>query len=172
MCGIAGFSSERPLPRSLLEAMNERIRHRGPDDEGIWVAGRTALGGWTNASGKVGLAQRRLSIIDLSPAGRAPMANDDETLWITYNGEVYNFREIRKVLEASGFRFRSQTDTEVVLKAYEKWGRECLQRFVGMFAFAIWDSRRRILFAARDRLGIKPFYYLRKSGDFAFASEL
>jgi asparagine synthase (glutamine-hydrolysing) len=172
MCGIAGFASSRPLGRPLLAAMNATLRHRGPDDEGVWVAGPSARDGWTNASGEIGLAQRRLSIIDLSPAGHGPMPNDDGTLWITYNGEVYNFREVRAELESAGFRFRSQTDTEVVLNAYEKWGRDCLQRFVGMFAFAIWDSRRRVLFAARDRLGIKPFYYLRKSGDFAFASEL
>jgi asparagine synthase (glutamine-hydrolysing) len=172
MCGIAGFSSERPLPRSLLAAMNETIRHRGPDDEGVWVAGPMARGGWKNASGEVGLAQRRLSIIDLSPAGRAPMANDDETLWITYNGEVYNFLQIREELESAGFRFRSHTDTEVVLKAYERWGVECLDRFVGMYAFAIWDVRRRRLFLARDRLGKKPLYYGQYAGRLTFASEL
>jgi len=152
--------------------MNETIRHRGPDDEGVWVAGPAARDGWTNDSGEIGLAQRRLSIIDLSPAGRGPMANDDESLWITYNGEVYNFRQIRNELEAAGFQFRSQTDTEVVLKAYEKWGEECLDRFVGMFAFAIWDARRRRLFLARDRLGKKPLYYGQYAGRFAFASEL
>jgi asparagine synthase (glutamine-hydrolysing) len=172
MCGIAGFCGERPLPRSLLAAMNATIRHRGPDDEGVWIAGPAARGGWTNSSGEIGLAQRRLSIIDLSPAGHGPMANDDESLWITYNGEVYNFREIRRELESAGFRFRSQTDTEVVLKAYEKWGVECLRRFVGMFAFAIWDARRRRLFLARDRLGKKPLYYGEYAGRLAFASEL
>src|SRR6202162_6282403 len=172
MCGIAGFSSERPLPRSLLAAMNETIRHRGPDDEGGWVAGPAARGGWTNSSGEIGLAQRRLSIIDLSPAGRGPMPNDDESLWITYNGEVYNFREIRKELEAAGFRFHSQTDTEVVLHAYEKWGVECLDRFVGMFAFGIWDARQRRLVLARDRLGKKPLYYGEYAGRLTFASEL
>ena len=153
--------------------MNATLRHRGPDHEGLWLTVPGGRGdGWSAAEGKVGLSQRRLSIIDLSPAGRNPMSNDDGTLWITYNGEVYNFREIRRELEGHGFRFRSQTDTEVILKAYEKWGRECLHRFVGMFAFAIWDSRRRVLFAARDRLGIKPFSYLWKDGEFAFASEL
>jgi len=152
--------------------MNETIRHRGPDDEGVWVAGPAARGGWTNASGEVGLAQRRLSIIDLSPAGHGPMANDDESLWITYNGEVYNFRQIRTELESAGFRFRSQTDTEVVLKAYEKWGVECLDRFVGMFAFGIWDARQRRLVLARDRLGKKPLYYGEYAGRLTFASEL
>jgi asparagine synthase (glutamine-hydrolysing) len=172
MCGIVGFCGERPLPRSLLVAMNWTIRHRGPDDEGVWVAGPAARGGWTNSSGEIGLAQRRLSIIDLSAAGHGPMPNDDESLWITYNGEVYNFRQIRTELESAGFRFRSQTDTEVVLKAYEKWGVECLDRLVGMFAFGIWDARRRRLFLARDRLGKKPLYYGQYAGRLAFASEL
>lgn len=152
--------------------MNATLRHRGPDDEGVWLWGPENGDGWKAPSGNVGLAQRRLSILDLSSAGRNPMPNDDRTLWITYNGEVYNFREIRAELESAGFRFRSQTDTEVILKAYEKWGTECVRRFIGMFAFSIWDARRRTLFAARDRLGIKPFYYLWSNGEFAFASEL
>ncbi|MEP6802661.1 MAG: asparagine synthase (glutamine-hydrolyzing) [Acidobacteriota bacterium] len=172
MCGITGFVSPRPLPRRLLTAMNATLQHRGPDDEGEGLWGGDGVDPKTAESGRVGLAQKRLSILDLSPAGRNPMANDDRTLWITYNGEVYNFREIRSELEGFGFRFRSQTDTEVILKAYEKWGRDCVHRFIGMFAFAIWDSRRRVLFAARDRLGIKPFYYLWGRGEFAFASEL
>ncbi|HEY6049983.1 MAG TPA: asparagine synthase (glutamine-hydrolyzing), partial [Thermoanaerobaculia bacterium] len=146
--------------------------HRGPDDAGVWVSSSAARDGWTAAEGQIGLSQQRLAILDLSPAGRNPMPNDDETLWITYNGEVYNYREVRRELESEGFRFRSQTDTEVILKAYERWGRDCLHRFIGMFAFAIWDARRRVLFAARDRLGIKPFYYLWDSGEFAFGSEL
>jgi asparagine synthase (glutamine-hydrolysing) len=153
--------------------MNETLLHRGPDDEGVWLTvPGAAQNGWSAADGTVGLAQRRLSILDLSPAGRNPMSNDDGTLWITYNGEVYNFREVRRELEAFGVRFRSETDTEVVLKAFERWGRDCLHRFIGMFAFAIWDTRRRLLFAARDRLGIKPFYYLWNRGEFAFGSEL
>lgn len=172
MCGIAGFCCDHPLSRFALTAMNETLRHRGPNDEGVWIAGPEARGGWTHLSGEVGLAQRRLSIIDLSPAGRCPMPNDDETLWITYNGEIYNFRSLRDELESVGFRFRSRTDTEVVLKAYEKWGLECLNRLVGMFAFAIWDARRRRLFLARDRLGKKPLYYGEYAGRLAFASEL
>jgi asparagine synthase (glutamine-hydrolysing) len=172
MCGIAGFSSERPLPRSLLAAMNETIRHRGPDDEGVWVTDPSGRDGWTSAAGEIGLAQRRLAIIDLSPAGRAPMPNEDGTLWITYNGEVYNFREIRRELEAQGRRFRSHSDTEVVLAAYERWGEDSLERLAGMYAFAIWDTRRRRLFLARDRLGKKPLYYGEYAGRFAFASEL
>ncbi len=172
MCGISGFCSAVPRGRAVLEAMNATLRHRGPDDTGVWLAGGRASDGWTAASGTVGLAQRRLAIIDLSPAGRNPMSNDEETLWITYNGEVFNFREVRAELEGAGFRFRTQTDSEVILKAYERWGRGCVERFVGMFAFAIWDSRRSSLFIARDRLGIKPLYYLERAGEIAFASEL
>ena len=172
MCGIAGFVSPRRQPRAVLEAMNASICHRGPDDAGVWVSSPAARDGWTSAEGQIGLSQQRLAILDLSHAGRNPMPNDDETLWITYNGEVYNYLEVRRELESEGFRFRSQTDTEVILKAYERWGADCLRRFIGMFAFAIWDSRRRSLFAARDRLGIKPFYYLWNGGEFAFGSEL
>ncbi|MEO8431549.1 MAG: asparagine synthase (glutamine-hydrolyzing) [Acidobacteriota bacterium] len=174
MCGITGFVSREPLSRGLLAAMNETLRHRGPDDAGVWLspASTVARDGSKRTEGEVGLAQQRLAILDLSPAGHNPMANDDGSLWITYNGEVFNFLEVRRDLEAAGFRFRSGTDTEVILKAYEKWGRACLDRFVGMFAFAIWDSKRRSLFAARDRLGIKPFYYLWNGRELAFASEL
>jgi len=172
MCGIAGFVSPRRQPRAVLEAMNQSICHRGPDDAGVWVSSPAGRNGWTSAEGQIGLSQQRLAILDLSPAGRNPMPNDDETLWITYNGEVYNYLEVRRELESEGFRFRSQTDTEVILKAYERWGADCLRRFIGMFAFAIWDARRRVLFAARDRLGIKPFYYLWTGGEFAFGSEL
>ena len=172
MCGISGFCSAAPRDRAVLEAMNATLRHRGPDDTGVWLSGGRSSNGWTAGSGTVGLAQRRLAILDLSPAGRNPMANDDGTLWISYNGEVFNFREVRNELEGAGFQFRTQTDSEVILKAYERWGRECVHRFLGMFAFAIWDSRRSSLFVARDRLGIKPLYYLERAGEIAFASEL
>ena len=161
-----------PRERAVLEAMNATLRHRGPDDAGAWLSGGRTSNGWTTGSGTVGLAQRRLAILDLSPAGRNPMPNDNGTLWITYNGEVFNFREVRSELEGAGFQFRTQTDSEVILKAYERWGRECVHRFLGMFAFAIWDSRRSSLFVARDRLGIKPLYYLERAGEIAFASEL
>lgn len=171
MCGIAGFVSPRPIQRSVLQTMTRTLSHRGPDDEALWLS-EAARGDGTALSGRVGLAQRRLAILDLSPSGRAPMPNDDRSLWITYNGEVFNFQSIRQELENAGFSFRTGTDTEVIVKAYEHWGRDCLQHFVGMFAFAIWDFRRRVLFAARDRLGIKPLYYLWRQGDFAFASEL
>jgi asparagine synthase (glutamine-hydrolysing) len=140
--------------------MTRVIAHRGPDDEGTWV------------EGPVGLGNRRLAIIDLSPAGHQPMADGDGSLVITYNGELYNFRELRGELERLGHRFSSHTDTEVVLRAYKAWGPRCLERFNGMFGFAIWDGRRRELFLARDRYGIKPLYYASASGQFVFGSEI
>jgi asparagine synthase (glutamine-hydrolysing) len=164
MCGIAGYLgrvNDGPLAE-LGARMCGTLAHRGPDDADVWSA----------ADGDVMLAHRRLAILDLSPLGRNPMAWDGGRLRITYNGEVYNYRELRAELERDGCRFRSQTDTEVILAAYDRWGIECLQRFVGMFAFAIWDEPRRRLFFARDRLGKKPFYYTERNGTFAFASEL
>lgn len=166
MCGISGLATTdgKPIERAVLEAMTERLHHRGPDDGGLWFGGGGAL--------HVGLGARRLSIIDLSARGHMPMSTADGRLWITYNGEVYNFREIRRELEALGYAFRSETDTEVVLNAYAEWGPECLHRFNGMFAFAIWDERERSLFIARDRLGVKPLYYATWADHFGFASEI
>jgi asparagine synthase (glutamine-hydrolysing) len=140
--------------------MTDRIRHRGPDDEGHYI------------DGNLGLGNRRLSIIDLSPAGHMPMSNEDQTVWISHNGEVYNYVELARGLKAQGYNFRSQTDTETILHAYEANGVDCLSGFNGMFAFAIWDTARRRLFCARDRLGIKPFYYYFDGQVFVFASEL
>jgi asparagine synthase (glutamine-hydrolysing) len=162
MCGIAGklyFDPERPVERDILERMNAVQAHRGPDDAGIYC------------EGPVGLAHRRLSIIDLSPAGHQPMGNEDGTIWIIFNGEVYNFLSLRPALLARGHHFRSQTDTEVILHLYEDHGVECLQFLRGMFAFAIWDARRRQLFLARDRLGKKPLCYQQDGEAFRFASE-
>jgi len=139
--------------------MTSSLRHRGPDDADIWQGGTVALG------------HRRLSIVDLSPLGRNPMAYQDR-YWITFNGEIYNFRVLRDELERAGYRFRSQTDTEVILAAYDRWGAECLQRFVGMFAFALWDVGRGEMFLARDRIGKKPLYYAEYGGRIAVASEL
>jgi len=137
-------------------------RHRGPDDEGIiW---------WSDSCS--GLGHRRLSIIDLSPLGHQPMSNETGHLWVTYNGELYNYKEIREELAGKGYRFQSQSDTEILLKAYEAWGEKCLDKFNGMFAFAIFDTRTRRLFAARDRIGVKPFYYCYKNGSLVFASEI
>jgi asparagine synthase (glutamine-hydrolysing) len=166
MCGIVGFKSKYDYQsmKELLPEASKRLSHRGPDDSGFIH---------DEAAG-VGLAHRRLSIIDLSSAGHQPMKSDDGKVCICYNGEIYNFRKIRKLLEGCGHRFKSATDTEVVLKAYLQWGTECLGQFVGMFAFAIWDSRNQTLFLARDRLGIKPlYYYLNESeGSLIFSSEL
>ena len=142
--------------------MARAIEHRGPDDAGVWVP----------ETGHVALAHRRLSIIDLSPLGHNPMSWNQGDLWITFNGEIYNFAELRRELESAGCRFRSRTDTEVILAAYERWGLECVHRFVGMFAFALWDVRRRRLWLVRDRLGKKPLYYAEVDGRLLFASEL
>jgi asparagine synthase (glutamine-hydrolysing) len=162
MCGIAGIYdlAGRPVADSELRAMNDLIRHRGPDDGGQYV------------EQGLGLANRRLAIIDLTPAGHQPMANEDGSLLLVYNGELYNFGELVPLLEARGHQFHSKTDTEVILHAYEEWGPACLERFNGMFAFAIWDRRKRELFLARDRFGIKPLYYALHDGRFTFASEV
>jgi asparagine synthase (glutamine-hydrolysing) len=162
MCGISGklyFDSTRPAERDVLERMNAVLAHRGPDDAGI------------HCDGQIGLAHRRLSIIDLSPAGHQPMANEDESIWIVFNGEIYNFPELRPDLAVRGHRFRSNTDTEVILHLYEEHGTECLRFLRGMFAFAIWDGPRRKLFLARDRLGKKPLCYQQDAHAFRFASE-
>lgn len=161
MCGIAGIVSKTGgLTGFQVQPMIDAQRHRGPDAEGVWTDGDCALG------------HRRLSIIDLSEAGRQPMANDDGGLQITFNGEIYNFQTLRAELEALGYRFRTRTDTETILHAYEQWGVECLKKLRGMFAFAIWDRRQRRLFVARDRVGKKPVFYTQVGARFFFASEL
>jgi asparagine synthase (glutamine-hydrolysing) len=167
MCGICGKIA-RDVPGEALSAeiqrMMERMVHRGPDDQGeVTLASGDDL---------VGLGHRRLSIIDLTRAGRQPMSDEEQRFWIVYNGEVYNFRELRKELEAIGHRFRSSTDTEVVLRAYMSWGVSCLNRLEGMFALAIWDCAERRLLLARDRAGIKPLHYGLTSTGVAFASEI
>jgi asparagine synthase (glutamine-hydrolysing) len=162
MCGIAGklyFDRSRPVERSVLDAMNRVLAHRGPDDDGVFQ------------DGAIGLAHRRLSIVDLSRAGHQPMSNAGGTLWITFNGEIYNFPELRKELETKGAAFRSHTDTEVLLELWEREGAACLARLRGMFAFAIWDSRRRTLVLARDRTGKKPLHYYLDAEKAVFASE-
>ncbi len=136
------------------------LAHRGPDDDGCWEA----------ADGSVALAHRRLSIIDLSPLGRNPMSWDGGRLWITFNGEIYNYRELRTELEGAGHRFRTQTDTEVLLAAYDQWGTDAVERLAGMFAFGLWDATRQRLWLVRDRLGKKPLYYAAAAGTLAFAS--
>ncbi len=163
MCGICGaFSLEGPLDpevRRSIEDMNAALAHRGPDGDGFYHAPQVAL------------AQRRLAIIDRA-GGRQPMANEDETCWITFNGEIYNHRSLRPLLEAKGHRFRTQSDTEVILHAYEEFGPRCVERLEGMFAFVIYDGRRNELFAARDRLGKKPLFITVLDGVLHFASEL
>lgn len=164
MCGICGFVNYRSQNKNaILNRMTDILVHRGPDDTGTIILEK----------GAIGLGHRRLSIIDLSERGRQPMSNEDGSLWITYNGEIYNFKEIRKILEQKGHIFKSSTDTEVIIHSYEEWGIDCINKFIGMFAFAIWDSHRERLFLARDRLGIKPLYYtLFKKECLAFASEI
>jgi asparagine synthase (glutamine-hydrolysing) len=163
MCGICGTLERdpaRPAGEDRLRAMTARLRHRGPDGEGRHV------------DGPLGLGHRRLSIIDLSDAGRQPMTVDDGRLWIVFNGEIYNYRELRAELESRGHRFRSRSDTEVLLRLYGDEGPACLTRLIGMFAFAVWDARERRLFLARDHFGIKPLYYASTPETFAFASEI
>src|SRR5579862_1621135 len=162
MCGINGlfhFDRSHGVDAGAVNAMREVARHRGPDDHGILV------------SGNVGLGFNRLSIIDLA-GGHQPMPNEDETVWIIFNGEIYNFASLRDELIQRGHRFRTRSDTETIVHAWEEFGDKCVERLRGMFAFAIWDSNRRVLFIARDRLGIKPLYYFHDNQRFAFASEL
>jgi len=159
MCGIAGIISknnERSYAKEI-QAMINSIAHRGPDDEGTYINDNVALG------------HRRLSILDISTAGHQPMTNKDKTLWLTYNGEIYNYLEIKK--EIGGTDYASSSDTEVLLKAYEKWGPSFVKRLNGIFAFAIWDDIKKELFCARDHVGVKPFYYAQKNGVFYFGSE-
>jgi len=162
MCGIVGAVNWADA--ETLSRMNKIQAHRGPDDDGVW----TSL---LQDQTFVGLAARRLSIIDLSRAGHMPMSTSDGALTIVYNGEIYNYRELRLSLEQKGYSFRSETDTEVVLNLYREYGENALSRLNGMFAFGIWDSENRELFLARDHFGIKPLYYACKGDGFAFASE-
>jgi asparagine synthase (glutamine-hydrolysing) len=167
MCGIAGFVERQDTPsplgldasEALVHRMCDAIRHRGPDDEGVWVAEGVALG------------MRRLSIIDLS-TGHQPIHNEDRTVWIVFNGEIYNYRELRAELEARGHRFYTHTDTETIVHAYEQWGPEAIARLRGMFGLAIWNTRDRSLLVARDRIGIKPMHYACAGDRLYFGSEV
>ena len=162
MCGIAGrfnFNASHPIDRGRLAAMTTTLAHRGPDSDGYYVADG------------IGLGHRRLSIIDLS-TGDQPLSNEDGTIWTVFNGEIYNFAEIRKELESHGHVFRTHTDTEVIVHAYEQWGADAVTRFRGMFAIALWDAPRRRLLLIRDRLGIKPVYYSLLSSGIVFGSEI
>jgi asparagine synthase (glutamine-hydrolysing) len=164
MCGISGIWRLNGMAISPNEiiAFNDTLKHRGPDGSGTYLSTNNSLA----------LGHRRLSIIDLSEAGKQPMQDADGKLQITYNGEIYNFPELRRELKQKGHQFKTRTDTEVILAAYKEWGTACLNRFNGMWAFAIWDNEKQSLFAARDRFGVKPLYYCYKPNElFAFASE-
>lgn len=163
MCGLVGIASLSPAAnRTWLAAGRDALTHRGPDDAGEW---------WSD-DGRVGLAHRRLSIVDLSPAGHQPMQDEARGLTIVFNGEIYNFRELRAELERRGYAFRSNSDTEVLLAAYDAWGTDCLSHLNGMFAFALYDARRQTVFLARDRAGEKPLFYHLAQGTLHFGSEL
>ena len=191
MCGIAGIYHRNgaPVAPDVLLCMTRTLVHRGPDEEGYFVngpapgwgaaAGEVAgadgppplRGGGAKGAGNVGLGHRRLSIIDLS-TGQQPLSNEDGTVWVSFNGEIYNFQELHRELVAAGHRFRTHSDTEVIVHAWEQWGAEAVKRFRGMFAFALWDEGRQVLWLARDRVGKKPLYYLADADRFVFGSEL
>jgi asparagine synthase (glutamine-hydrolysing) len=164
MCGIYGYVTSHKIDADVLRAMGNSLRHRGPDD-----GGETVLEA-PNAS--IALGHKRLTIVDLSTAGRQPMCNEDESVWITCNGEIYNHRELRRDLQRRGHSFRSQCDTEVVVHLYEEMGTACLERLDGMFAFALWDAKQKQLLLARDRMGKKPLHYCNAAGHFVFSSEI
>ena len=162
MCGIAGrfnFDAAHPVDRAQLVAMTDAVAHRGPDAGGYYL------------DGGIGLGHRRLSIIDLA-TGDQPLGNEDGSIQVIFNGEIYNFAEVRHELLAHGHRFRTNSDTEVIAHGYEQWGEHCVDRFRGMFAFAVWDARTRRLMLARDRLGVKPLYYAEVPGGLVFGSEI
>jgi asparagine synthase (glutamine-hydrolysing) len=168
MCGIFGIIGRNArVPADVLERATQSLAHRGPDDSGTVI-----LRDSTREAVEIGLGNRRLAILDLSPEGHQPMNDPATGNWIVYNGEVYNFREVRDKLEQAGLCFRSNSDTEVILKAYGHWGEKCLHEFRGMFAFAIWDAERHRLFVARDPMGIKPLYFYHSNHYFLFSSEV
>src|SRR5262245_17481800 len=163
MCGIVGIfhhGCSQEVREDTLSIMRDSMVHRGPDDSGLYIS----------PDRKLGLGHRRLSIIDLSPAGHQPMGDAARRYWIVYNGEIYNFLELRRDLESDGVTFRSKSDTEVLIYLFKKYGKEMVHRLRGMFAFGIYDQLERSLFLARDRMGVKPLYYFNLSGSFGFAS--
>ena len=164
MCGICGYVNKKIIPDEILAKMNDTMYHRGPDDSGLWQIQQDEYA--------LGFAQRRLSILDLSELGHQPMLTEDGRLVITYNGEVYNFIELKKELTEKGFSFKSNCDTEVILAAYKQWGVSCFSKFNGMFAIALYDMDSDKVILARDRMGKKPLYYYKNGSDFVFASEL
>jgi asparagine synthase (glutamine-hydrolysing) len=184
MCGIAGYFSlnREKIDTKRFEFLLDTIKHRGPDDFGYavfnsdlrksrFVEDPNSLNGIDFTPDLI-FGHRRLSIIDLSPSGRQPMTDEKGNFWIVFNGEIYNYIELREELKSFGFNFRTHSDTEVILKAYEHWGEGCLNKFNGMFSFALWDVKEKRLFCARDRMGVKPFYYYVDKDRFVFASEI
>lgn len=189
MCGIAGiYSLKGVVNPAWIKTMADTLKHRGPDDEG-YLSANTSTGSLcrltgpdsqvkgreietSDNGGNLLLGHRRLSILDISPVGHQPMSNRDGSVWIVYNGEIYNYIELREELKSLGYLFTTNTDTEVLLAAYEAWGMECLNRFNGMWAFVLYDQRRNLLFGARDRFGVKPLYYYNDQDFFVFASEM
>jgi asparagine synthase (glutamine-hydrolysing) len=172
MCGICGKVNfnQQNAQESLLKQMCRSFSYRGPDDEGIYIFRSNGVAGKQQPC--VGFGHQRLSIIDLTDAGRQPMSNEDGTIWITYNGEIYNYRELADELKKKGHQFKSDTDTEVVLHLYEEEGPDAVNRLNGMFAFAIWDENINRLWICRDRIGIKPLVYYWDGEHFTFASEI
>jgi asparagine synthase (glutamine-hydrolysing) len=164
MCGITGFWNldGRSVSRMELERFTDSLAHRGPDGNGFYI----------DTDAKLGLGHRRLAIIDTSDAGRQPMPYAGGRYWISFNGEIYNFIELRSELEQHGYSFSTESDTEIVIAAFDKWGIDCQLRFNGMWAFAIWDRQERKLFLSRDRFGVKPLLYFYGGRRFAFASEM
>src|SRR6476661_631193 len=166
MCGICGVlnfdaSAGPAVDASLLRGMADTLAHRGPDSDGYYVS----------PDGHAGLGFRRLSIVDLT-TGDQPMSNEDDSIWLVFNGEIYNHADHRPALEAKGHRFRSRCDAEVIVHLYEEYGPDCIHHLRGMFAFVIWDRRRRQLLLARDRIGVKPLYFAAPNGHFLFGSEI
>ena len=171
ICGIINFNG-KPISQNLIQQMNNTLIHRGPDDEGYYFSQRLGSSGQRIGDRpSVALAHRRLSIIDLD-TGHQPMSNEDGTVWIVFNGEIYNFIKLREKLIKKGHQFCTKSDTEVIIHAYEEYGTNCLKHFIGMFVFALWDEKNNMLFLARDRLGIKPLYYSILPNEFIFASEI
>src|SRR5688572_27206576 len=162
MCGIAGFAATSPIGadgRDRARQMRDVLVHRGPDGAGLWADDHAVL------------AHRRLSIVDLA-GGHQPLSNETGAIWVTFNGEIYNHADVRAELETAGHQYRTRSDTETIVHAYEQWGDECIHRFRGMFAFGLWDAPRRRLLLVRDRLGVKPLYWAQVGDRVLFASEI
>lgn len=161
ICGIISFDNSIVDEKTLIQ-MRDEMKHRGPDAEGIFI----------NENRKIGFGFRRLAIIDLSPAANQPMSSNDKSIWIVFNGEIYNHLEVRKELERKGYQYRTKSDTETIIYAYEEYGIDFIHKLNGMFSIAIWDARKKLFIACRDRIGKKPFYYTFQNGKFIFASEI